>query len=103
VRAAQARGVRRGQVVGSWRSPVCSPAAWSSLTTRSWAAQHKGPGGGGTGTVTQRVGGTFPPCIRLPPQGTSLGLCELALGTSSSSRAARLEDLDVSLGGNKAE
>jgi hypothetical protein len=39
---AQARGVRRGRVVGVWRSPVCLP------TTRSWASQHRATGGGGT-------------------------------------------------------
>ena len=49
------------------------------------------------------AGGAFSPRIRLPPQGTSLGLCEPPLGTSSSSQAARPEDLAVSLRGNKAE
>jgi hypothetical protein len=46
---------------------------------------------------------TFPPRIHLPLQATSLGLCEPPLGSSLSSRAARLKDFVMSLGGNKAE
>jgi hypothetical protein len=69
---ARVHGERRGRVISAWTSPVCSLAA------QSWAAQHRCPGGHGSG-------GVFPPRIRLPLQGTSLGLCEPPLGTSSSS------------------
>jgi hypothetical protein len=85
-------------VLGVLRSPVRSPA------TQSWVVQHRWLDGGGTSSGDAEGGwacssGTFLPHIRLPLQGTSLGLCEPPLGTSSSSRAARLEDLAVSLVG----
>ena len=67
--AAQARSVRRGRVVGAWRA-------------------------GG-----RSAGCAFSPRICLPPQGTSLGLCEPPLGTASSSREARSENLAVLLVG----
>ena len=49
VGAARVRGAHRGRVVGAWRSPMCSLEARSSPVTRSWVAQHRVSGGGGTG------------------------------------------------------
>jgi hypothetical protein len=84
---AQRAGVAWCVQRAGWRMEVTGVLAGG--TELGDTAQRPG-WGAAQAAVTQRAGGAFPPHIRLPPQGTSLGLCEPPLGASLSSRAASL-------------
>jgi hypothetical protein len=75
-------------------SVLIGNAELGSVAQRArWGSTSGGDAEGGWGGAC----GAFLPRIRLPPQATSLGLCEPPLGSSLFSRAARPKDFVMSL------